>query len=146
MNTNSMRLRRVLVAAAGSLTVAVIITACSSGSKTAGGGSASTSGSMSASMSSGLSMSPGGAPASGSMMIDVKNFSFAPMDITVAVGTKVTWKFDDSAAHTVKAEDGSFASPALHNGQTYDFTFTKAGTYKYICSIHQYMNGTVTVK
>ncbi|MCW2524818.1 MAG: plastocyanin [Frankiales bacterium] len=67
------------------------------------------------------------------------------MDLTVPVGTKVTWKFEDSAAHTVKANDGSFTSPAMKSGQTFSFTFTKAGSYPYICSIHQYMTGTITV-
>ena len=68
------------------------------------------------------------------------------MTMTVAVGTKVTWKFEDSAAHTVKANDGSFSSPPMKSGQTFSYTFTKAGTFPYICSIHQYMTGTITVK
>jgi plastocyanin len=78
-------------------------------------------------------------------MVEVKNFSFSPMDLTVTAGTTVTWKFDDSAQHTVKASDGSFTSPALSNGKTFSFKFTKPGKYSYICSIHQYMTGTITV-
>lgn len=89
-----------------------------------------------------------GAPstaASGGSTVEIKNFTFLPMALTVATGTTVTWKFDDSAPHTVKADDGSFTSPALSNGKTFSHTFTKAGTFGYICSIHQYMHGTVTV-
>jgi plastocyanin len=77
--------------------------------------------------------------------VEIKNFSFSPMTMSVAVGTTVTWKFDDSAQHTVKAADNSFSSPPLSSGKTYAYKFTKAGTYSYICSIHQYMTGTITV-
>jgi plastocyanin len=99
-------------------------------------------------MSDGMSDMPSGSTsgASDTSMIDIKNFTFTPMALTVSVGTKVTWMFEDSAKHTVKADDGSFSSPALSDGQTFSFTFTKAGTYSYICSIHQYMKGTITVK
>ena len=76
----------------------------------------------------------------------VKNFSFMPMSLTVPAGTTVTWTFDDSSKHTVTAKDKSFASPDLGSGQTYQHTFTTAGTYPYICSIHQYMTGTIVVK
>jgi plastocyanin len=71
---------------------------------------------------------------------------FSPMSLTVAVGTTVTWKFDDSTDHTVAADDNSFTSPALGKGKTYTHTFTTAGTVKYHCSIHPFMTGTIVVK
>jgi plastocyanin len=71
---------------------------------------------------------------------------FMPMTLTVAVGATVTWKFDDSTAHTVAADDNSFTSPTLANGKTYTHTFTTAGTVKYHCSIHPFMTGTINVK
>jgi plastocyanin len=109
--------------------------ACSSASKSPGGGAVSS-----------VSTSAGSAAAASPDMIEIKNFSFSPMSLTVAVGTTVTWKFDDAAQHTVSADDKSFVSPAMSNGQTYSYTFMKAGTYSYICSIHQYMKGTVVVQ
>lgn len=78
--------------------------------------------------------------------VDVKNFSFNPSSLSVSKGTKVTWKFDDSAAHNVTASDSSFKSTDLSSGGSYSFTFNTAGTYSYICTIHQYMKGTITVK
>jgi plastocyanin len=78
--------------------------------------------------------------------VDIKNFTFAPMTLSISVGTTVTWKFDDAAQHTVSADDKSFLSPSMNNGQTYTHTFTTGGRYKYICSIHQYMTGTIVVK
>jgi hypothetical protein len=71
---------------------------------------------------------------------------FMPMTLTVAVGTTVTWKFDDSTDHTVAADDKSFTSPPLGKGKTYTHTFNSAGTVKYHCSIHPFMTGTITVQ
>ena len=142
MNTR----RAQLALVASGLVVAVVTTACgsSSTSSTKAGGGAST-GTPAAATTS-MAMPTTAAAATGGTTIDVKNFSFNPMSLTVKVGTKVTWKFDDAAAHTVKASDGSFSSPALSGGKTYSYTFTKAGTFAYICSIHQYMTGSIIVQ
>jgi plastocyanin len=141
--------RRALAALALPVAVLLLTTACgsskSSGAASSAGATASGAASSAGATASGAASSAG-ATASGATTVDVKNFAFSPMDLTVAVGTKVTWKFDDSAGHTVKSDDGTFSSPTLSNGKTFDFTFSKAGTYSYICSIHQYMHGTVTVK
>lgn len=96
--------------------------------------------------SSGGSTASGGGAGAGGHTVDIKGFAFKPMMLSVPVGTKVTWKFDDSAKHTVVADDKSFKSSAMSGGQTYSFTFAKAGTYSYLCSIHPYMKGTVVVK
>ena len=76
----------------------------------------------------------------------MKNFDFSPMAVTVSVGTKVTWKNLDGEPHTVTSADGLFRSPALDQNDTWSYTFTKIGVYKYICSIHPKMMATVTVK
>ena len=78
--------------------------------------------------------------------VDVKNFSFNPASLSVSKGTKVTWTFDDGAKHNVTDSKNTFKSTDLSGGATYSFTFNTAGTYSYICSIHPYMKGTVTVK
>ena len=66
--------------------------------------------------------------------------------MTFKVGECVTWTNNDSATHTVAAGDGTFKSGDLAKGGTFSFTFTKAGTYTYICSIHPQMKGTVIVQ
>ena len=76
----------------------------------------------------------------------MKNFDFSPMALTVAAGTTVTWKNLDGEPHTVTSADGLFRSPALDQNDSWSFTFTKAGVYRYICSIHPRMMATVTVK
>ncbi|MGY0236725.1 cupredoxin domain-containing protein [Longispora urticae] len=84
--------------------------------------------------------------ANGDTTVEVKNFTFTPQNLSVPVGAKVTWKFEDGAKHNVKAADGSFSSADLNSGATYTFTFTKAGTFPYICGLHQYMTATITVR
>jgi plastocyanin len=90
--------------------------------------------------------SAGSGAAGGGSTVEIKNFMFSPMALTVSVGTTVTWKFDDSTQHTVAANDNSFSSSALGNGQTFTHTFSAAGTVAYHCSIHPFMTGTITVK
>ena len=76
----------------------------------------------------------------------MKNFNFAPMMVTVHVGDTVTWKNLDEEPHTVTSLDGLFRSGALDTGESFKFKFTKAGTFKYTCSILQKMQAMVVVK
>jgi plastocyanin len=75
----------------------------------------------------------------------IKGFAFTPKELTVQAGTTVTWTHKDSATHTVTADDDSYKSGDLTNGATFGHLFDTAGTYKYHCSIHVSMTGTVTV-
>jgi plastocyanin len=78
----------------------------------------------------------------------VQNLSFNPSSVSVKVGDTVTWQFKDGAtAHNV---DGKTSQPGLYSGNpqaggSYRFTFTKAGTYRYVCDVHPSMVATVTV-
>ena len=76
----------------------------------------------------------------------MKNFNFAPMALTVPAGTTVTWKNMDGEPHTVVSADGAFRSKALDENDSFSFKFDKPGVYKYLCSIHPKMMGTITVK
>lgn len=89
---------------------------------------------------------PTTAAASGGNSVSVANFSFSPASVTVKVGTKVTWKNNDSVTHTVTADQGAFDSGDLPPGQSFSFTFTKAGTYSYHCNIHPSMTATIVVQ
>ena len=73
---------------------------------------------------------------------------YSPTTITVVIGVNntVTWTNNDDATHTVTADDGSFDSGFLNQGQTWSYTFTTPGTYAYHCSIHPWMKGTVIVE
>jgi amicyanin len=98
----------------------------------------------------GMSMSP--APPAGAAVtttsVDIKEFAFGPQSITVKVGATVTWTNDDQDPHTVTSQSGNgpLKSQTLNNGDTFKYTFTKAGTFDYLCTIHPFMTGTVVVK
>jgi len=88
---------------------------------------------------------PGAVSASDSANVEMKGFAFSPKELTVKVGTKVTWTNMDSAGHDVKATDGSWGSGTLTNGQTFSMVFDKEGTYAYVCTFHPGMTGTIIV-
>ena len=71
--------------------------------------------------------------------------SFSPNPIEVKVGETVTWINDDSGRHTVTSKDGFFDSGMMGKGQSFSFTFDKAGEYTYHCEPHPNMVGTVVV-
>ncbi len=71
--------------------------------------------------------------------------SFSPNPVEVKVGEAVTWINDDSGRHTVTSKDGVFDSGMMGKGQSFSFTFDKAGEYAYFCSPHPSMVGTVVV-
>ncbi len=81
----------------------------------------------------------------GGTSVSIADFSFAPATLTVAQGATVTWTNNGLARHTVAANDGSFHSPDVRNGQTFRRTFSTPGTYPYICDIHPDMVGTISV-
>ncbi len=80
--------------------------------------------------------------------VKIDNFSFGPATLTVPVGTSVTWTNRDDIPHTVVSTDGVFKSKVLDTDEKFSFTFTfsKAGTYPYFCSIHPKMTGKVIVQ
>ena len=130
------RPRRLLVGIIAVLAALTTVAAC--GSDSGGGGAPPATATASA--------SSGSAPAGGGSTVEIMNFMFMPGSLTVPVGTTVTWKFDDSTDHTVIADDNSFASSPMANGQTFTHTFSSAGTVAYHCSIHPFMKGRIIVK
>jgi plastocyanin len=89
----------------------------------------------------------GGSAGSGpTEQVTIRDFAFDPPDLSVAVGTTVTWTNEDNTTHTVTGTDTDvIASPDLGQGDTYSVTFSQTGAFHYICSIHTNMTGTVTV-
>jgi amicyanin len=83
-------------------------------------------------------------PSGAEAKVSISNFAFDPAVLTVKVGSTVTWTNNDIVAHTVTFTDVA-NSPVLNRGDHFSRTFTKAGTYSYICSIHPFMHGMVVV-
>lgn len=92
----------------------------------------------------------GGKAANGATnQIEVKidNFTFAPVTLTVPLGTTVKWVNRDDIPHTVVSEDKrTFKSKALDTDDSFSYTFTQPGTYTYFCSIHPKMTAKVVVQ
>ena len=79
--------------------------------------------------------------------VAIAGFAFEPATMTVKVGATVTWTNEDSAAHTVKWDDGSQGSGSLTaGGPAYERTFDTPGTFAYVCGIHAAMKGTIVVE
>ena len=82
---------------------------------------------------------------SGVVEVKIVDFAFDPATLTVPVGTKVTWK-NTGVQHTVLSLDRLFSSKVLNQGDTFSFTFDKAGTFKYMCGLHPDMRAMIVVQ
>lgn len=111
--------------------LALVAAGCGSSSSGGGGSPSST---------------PSSSGAGAGTTIAMKNIKFSPAATTVKVGQKVTWKNEDQVDHNVTAKAGaSFKSQNFGSGGSYSFTPKKAGTIKYVCTIHPGMDGTLKV-
>jgi plastocyanin len=84
------------------------------------------------------------------VVVMVKDSKYEAKELTVQAGTTVTWIMDASFPHTVTADDGSFDSGRMSNGQSFSFTFDQPGEFPFYCTLHggtggAGMAGTVTV-
>jgi plastocyanin len=86
--------------------------------------------------------------AAGAATVAIDDFAFGPATITVKRGTTVTWTNKDDEPHTVvSATDPKlWRSPPLDTDDHFSFSFNDPGTYKYFCSIHPRMQGTIVVE
>jgi plastocyanin len=97
------------------------------------------------------SKGPSGGPSSGSIatgtQITISNFMFSPMALTVSPGATISVTNKDSATHTLTSTNGQINTGDITQNQTKTFKAPmETGTYHYICNIHQYMMGRITVK
>jgi plastocyanin len=77
--------------------------------------------------------------------VTIDNFTFSPPELTVKVGDTITWTNHDDIPHTVVSA-GKFRSKTMDTDNSFTFTFTAAGDYKYFCSLHPHMTGLVKVE
>ena len=122
---------RSLTALAASLIV--ILAACSSGS---GGSGAPGSAAAAVCKES---------PDAGAVAVSIVDFSFQPADVTAKTGQVIQFKNTGSAPHTATLDGGQCATPTIQPGTTDGLVFSVAGTYKFHCSIHSQMKGTIVI-
>jgi plastocyanin len=87
------------------------------------------------------------APAAATSTIKIADFLFEPDPVTVKAGTKIAIVNDDDAPHTITEEgtSPSFDSGTIVGHKRGSVTFSKPGTFKYVCVFHPTMKGTVIV-
>jgi plastocyanin len=74
--------------------------------------------------------------------------SFSPRSVSVARGTTVTFKWTGEEPHNVVVTSGPvrFRTPVRRAGATFTRRFTKAGTYRIVCTLHDGMRLRLTVR
>jgi plastocyanin len=79
-------------------------------------------------------------------LVLIENYAFGTAQLTVSVGTKVTWMNKDGVQHSVTTDDKIFDSGLLKQNQEFSHTFDKAGVYPYHCTPHPNMKAEIIVK
>jgi plastocyanin len=125
------------------MVLVVLAAACGDDDSTAASGSGSGSATATTvAKSSGTTAAKG---ESDEAYIQIKSFTFTPPE-SVKAGSKVEVRNDDSTAHTVTADDGSFDTKDVSAGGEASFTAPSTpGTYKFHCSIHPSMTSELVV-
>jgi plastocyanin len=90
-----------------------------------------------------LATTPAAPPAT---EVRIHNFMFGPMALTVSAGTTVTFVNTDDEPHTVVGVGQTFRSPPLDTGGRFSHVFATPGQYRYFCTLHPQMTGTIVVR
>src|SRR5215469_13490934 len=72
-------------------------------------------------------------------------FYYQPKEVTIPNDTSVTWTNQDSALHTAAADNGSFDTGIIPIDANATVKITGSGKLEYHCTIHPWMQGTITV-
>ena len=80
------------------------------------------------------------------VVVEIRDFAFVPASISVRPGTIVTFRNLDDEPHSVVADTGAFRSGALDTHESFSYTFSRAGTFSFACSLHPHMTGVVRVE
>jgi amicyanin len=78
-------------------------------------------------------------------LVSITKNTFSPPTMSVKEGETVTWVNNDTMDHNITSDDNSFVSPIMKAGTKYSYTFTKAGTYDYTCTLYEGMKGKIVV-
>lgn len=118
------------------LALAIVLMGCSSASTTT------------TAVPGGPPTTGGGAPGGGgpTIQVNMQGIAFDPQTVTIKVGDTVNWTNMDDVPHNATAVDNSWKTETFGKGGTGSVTFTTAGTFAYICTVHPNMTGTVIVQ
>ena len=71
---------------------------------------------------------------------------FHPDDLTVPIGTTVTFTNKDFFPHNVQSESGHLNSGTIDPEQPWSVRLDQAGTFNYVCALHPGMSGVLHVR
>ncbi len=129
------------------IALAMVLSACSVHlglSKLVGGGSSSSSATKT--IKATHTPPANGTPAASGTNISINNAKYRPKNLTVKVGTTLTWTNNDSVPQSVTSDTpGVFDSGLLQPGKTWTYTFSQAGTFPYHSTADTTTFGSVTV-
>ena len=128
--------------AALAVSALIVLAGCSSNSATTAPSSGAAAPSTAASSAAGACSET---TAAGTVQVSVVDFGFNPASITAKVGDVITFTNTGAAPHTATLDDGTCKTPNIDPTKSDGLTFTAAGTYKFHCSIHNQMKGTIVV-
>jgi len=83
------------------------------------------------------------------MEIEIVDIDYEPKNANVESGMTVRWTNTGELPHTVTKDSGpgaDFDSGTLEPGDSFEQTFTDAGTVGYLCTIHSGQTGSLTVR
>ncbi len=85
--------------------------------------------------------------------VTMKDIAFQPAKLTIKAGTMVLFRNDEDFTHSAvalsvkEADSGAqpgFGSPKLEKGQSWSYTFARAGAYTILCNVDlHYKSGMV---
>lgn len=82
--------------------------------------------------------------------VTIRQFRFGPPILAVAAGTPIVWINRDDEPHLIVGigvgAPPLLKSPPLDTDDSFTFTFAAPGTYRYFCSIHPQMQGSIIVR
>lgn len=90
--------------------------------------------------------SPESSDAEGKTTVVIVDYTYEPKELTIKVGTTVTWINKDSAEHTATDDNESFDTDLLSYGESASVTFSNPGSFNYHCAPHPFMKGIIQVE
>jgi plastocyanin len=78
--------------------------------------------------------------------VGIVSYAFQPMTLTVPLSTTVIWTNRATIDHTTTSNTGLWDSGPLAPGHSFAHRFTRAGIFRYHCSIHPFMTGAIVVR
>ena len=133
-------MRRLIALLLACAAMAVVVAGCGGGDDSGGGSSSD------AKETPAPKADDTGEVNAGGPQVIMKDIKFNPTSLKAKAGQTVTWTNDDSVGHDVTADGfNSGGAGNIEPGKTFTHKFAKAGTYKYVCSVHPGMEGTVKV-